>query len=82
MSETTGVSASTSAASSCAAAASVSAIVTRSSPGPYVLRSAVPSALNRITSAISERNASSERASTPSTASATSGERVSARLAS
>ncbi len=79
---TAGLSASTSAANASATAGSTGCITARWSPGPSVVRSGVPSEPNRMTSATSERNASSERDSRPSIASATSGERDSVRLAS
>ena len=54
-----------------------------SSPGPWVVRSgALPSDGNRTISAISARNASSERASSPSSAPTISGERESVRVVS
>ena len=52
------------------------------SPGPSVVRSGGLSGVHRMISARSARNASSERASRPSSASAISGERESVRLAS
>ena len=79
---TTGESTSTSAASSSATARSAGSIDTRWSPGPWVVRSGSPSAVNSSTSAMSALKASSERASSASSASATSGERESVRFAS
>ena len=82
VSETTGCSASTRPASSSAIARSAGSIVARLSPGPCVVRSGSPSAVNSSASATSALKASSERASRASSASATSGERESVRFAS
>ena len=79
----TGSSWSTSARSSSAIAESIGTISSRTSPGPCVVRSgALPSEGNRTISAISARNASTERASRPSSAPTISGERDSVRVVS
>ena len=83
MTRTTGSSWSTSARSSSAIAGSTGCMTSRASPGPSVVRSgALPSAGNRTISAISARNASTERASRPSSATTISGERESVRVVS
>ena len=58
-------------------------MTSRASPGPWVVRSGgLPSEGNRTISAISARNASSERSSSPSSATTISGERDSVRVVS
>ncbi len=66
-----------------ASAASTGAIASRALPGPRPVRSgAAPSEEKRMISACSARNASSARSSSPSSATATSGDSDSVRLAS